>query len=105
MFSLLTRGQILRLRAGFARQGLGSVELAGLQQDRGDGLEVAVAGQGDEQVEEETLAVLEDLRTVVIHAWREERRRLVRGGGTLHSVLASCETHPKTGRAVARASA
>lgn len=31
-------------------------------------------------MEEETLAVLEDLRTVVVHAWGAERGGLVQGG-------------------------
>lgn len=74
---ICTWGQKLGLRAGFACQGLGAIELTGLQQDRGDGLEVVVTGQGDEQVEEETLAVLKHLGTVVIHAWRKETQQFV----------------------------
>lgn len=76
------------MRAGFARQGLGSVELPCLQQDRGYGLEIAVAGQRDEQVEKEALAVLKHLRTVVVHAWREKQKHFCRTSFVTVSAIA-----------------
>lgn len=68
---LFTCSEMLWLKAWFAGQGLAPVDLTCLQQDGGDDLEVVVAGQGDEQVKEETLTVLKHLWTVVIHTWRE----------------------------------
>ena len=45
-----------------------------MQEHGGDALEVAVAGERDEQVEQETLAVFVHLRAVVIHTWRHRDR-------------------------------
>ena len=40
-----------------------------MEENGGDALEVAVAGERDEQVQQETLAVFVHLRAVVIHTW------------------------------------
>ena len=64
------------MEAGAAGQGSAGVDLPALQQHRGDALEVIVAGQGDEQVEQETLAVVKHLWAAVVHAWGREGRGL-----------------------------
>ena len=69
-----TCGGAIRLEAGWACQGSAGVDLPALQQHRGDALEVVVAGQGDEQVEQETLAVVKHLWAAVVHAWGGEGR-------------------------------
>ena len=71
-----TCGGAVWLEAGSAGQGSAGVDLAALQQDRGDALEVVVAGQGDEQVEQETLAVVKHLGAAVVHAWGRGGRGL-----------------------------
>lgn len=61
----------MKLQAWFAGEGLGAIDLACLQQDWRNGLEVVVTGQCDEQMEQETFAVLKHLWTIVIHSWRQ----------------------------------
>lgn len=49
---LLTRVQIFWLVSWLHGEGLGFPHLSGLQEHGGNGVEVAVAGEGDEEVKE-----------------------------------------------------
>lgn len=58
--------QVFRLKAGFNGKCFAVADLPGDQQHRSNDLKVVVAGQSDEQMQEQSLAVLKNLRPVVI---------------------------------------
>ena len=81
----LTCVQVFRLVAGPDSQSLAVTHLSGKQQDGGDDLEVVVAGEGDEEVEEQPLAVFEHLRPMVIQTCTDCQWRPKQGPSfTLH---------------------
>lgn len=57
---------VFRLKAGFNGKCFVVADLPGDQQHRSDDLEVVVAGESDEQMQEQPLAVLKNLGPVVI---------------------------------------
>lgn len=68
---MFTCVQVFRLIAGLDGQSLVVAHLPGEQQDGSNDLEVVVAGEGDEEVEKEALAVLEHFRSVVIQTFQK----------------------------------
>lgn len=75
--SPLTRVEILWLVGWLHGQRLHFPHLTGLQEYGGNGVEVAITRECDEEVKEQLFAVLEDFRPIMVQTWNRGHHLLM----------------------------